>query len=291
MRGLPSLLWKRIDTLIERAPVDSVDRIRLRQYTVFLLLGVPTMAAYGIQSLTRGEYVLSSFIFVSALGLSAGWYALGRMEKGVIVYRINVALYSVLLAYMLVFGGEGGSKILWMYTFSLIAFFLVGKREGVLWAGGLLLIGAFLLMGVFPGLPVYSYPKDFKIRFFTTYAIVATIAFWFEHFREIYRTGMETKCVELETERTRLEFEILERRRTESEKEHAIAHLKDALAQVRVLRGLLPICSSCKKIRDEHGNWTQIEAYIDERSEAKFSHGICPDCARRLYPDFHIGGG
>ena len=146
-------------------------------------------------------------------------------------------------------------------------------------------------MGVFPGLPVYPYPKDFKIRFFTTYAIVAAVAFWFEHFRETYRTGMETKCVELETERTRLEFEILERRRTESEKEHAITQLKDALAQVRVLRGLLPICSSCKQIRDEHGNWTQIEAYIDERSEAKFSHGICPDCARRLYPDFRIDGG
>jgi hypothetical protein len=63
--------------------------------------------------------------------------------------------------------------------------------------------------------------------------------------------------------------------------------MKEALAQVRVLRGLLPICSSCKKIRDEHGSWTQIEAYIDERSEAKFSHGLCPDCARRLYPGFH----
>lgn len=265
MGGVPSRLWKPIENFIEKAPGDSGDKNRLLVYTVFLLLGVPTMAAYGIQSLIRGEYVLCSFVIVSAVGLSAGWYALGRTGKGGTVYRINVALYCALLTYMVVVGGDGGSKILWMYTFPLIAFFLIGKREGVLWAGGILLIVAFLLAGVIPGVPVYPYPKDFKIRFFTTYAIVAAVACWFEHFRESYRAGMETKCVELETERTRL---------------------MEALAQVRVLRGLLPICASCKKIRDEHGSWTQIEAYIDERSEAKFSHGICPDCAKRLYPGF-----
>jgi nitrate/nitrite-specific signal transduction histidine kinase len=51
------------------------------------------------------------------------------------------------------------------------------------------------------------------------------------------------------------------------------------------LRGLLPICSGCKKIRDEHGAWQHIEKYIEERSEARFSHGLCRECIRRLYPD------
>lgn len=57
----------------------------------------------------------------------------------------------------------------------------------------------------------------------------------------------------------------------------------------RSLQGLLPICSSCKKIRDEHGHWDHVENYIRSRSEADFSHGICPDCARRLYPDHYKG--
>ena len=57
----------------------------------------------------------------------------------------------------------------------------------------------------------------------------------------------------------------------------------------RSLQGLLPICSSCKKIRDEQGKWNQIETYIRSRSEADFSHGICPECARRLYPDHYKG--
>ena len=61
--------------------------------------------------------------------------------------------------------------------------------------------------------------------------------------------------------------------------------LTEALSAVRQLSGLLPICASCKKIRDDKGYWKQIEGYIREHSEAEFSHGICPDCAHELYPD------
>lgn len=60
--------------------------------------------------------------------------------------------------------------------------------------------------------------------------------------------------------------------------------LEDALAEVKALSGLLPICASCKKIRDDRGYWNQIEMYISEHSEATFSHGLCPDCAEKLYP-------
>jgi len=60
--------------------------------------------------------------------------------------------------------------------------------------------------------------------------------------------------------------------------------LKQALHEVNTLHGLLPICSSCKKIRDDKGYWNQIESYIGNHSEAKFSHGICPDCAKDYFP-------
>lgn len=70
------------------------------------------------------------------------------------------------------------------------------------------------------------------------------------------------------------------------EREKLIAQLEDALLQVRKLSGLLPICASCKKIRDEEGGWQQIEDYITTHSEADFSHSICPQCARKLYPEF-----
>jgi len=79
--------------------------------------------------------------------------------------------------------------------------------------------------------------------------------------------------------------EITERKRLEDEKEQLIHELKASLEQVKLLSGFIPICASCKKIRDDQGFWSQVEAYISKHSEAKFSHGICPDCVRKLYPD------
>jgi hypothetical protein len=64
-----------------------------------------------------------------------------------------------------------------------------------------------------------------------------------------------------------------------------VAELEEALDNVNRLSGLLPICASCKKIRDDRGYWTQIESYIKEHSEAEFSHSICPDCVQKLYGD------
>jgi hypothetical protein len=61
--------------------------------------------------------------------------------------------------------------------------------------------------------------------------------------------------------------------------------VKAALADVKVLRGFIPICASCKKMRDDQGFWTRLEEYLGEHSEASLTHGICPDCARQLYPE------
>jgi PAS domain S-box-containing protein len=80
--------------------------------------------------------------------------------------------------------------------------------------------------------------------------------------------------------------DITERKRVEEQKEKLIRELQDALAKVKTLTGLLPICASCKKVRDDKGYWTQLEAYIRDHSEAEFSHGICPECMKKLYPDF-----
>lgn len=73
------------------------------------------------------------------------------------------------------------------------------------------------------------------------------------------------------------------------EREKLIRQLEKALAEVKQLRGLLPICASCKRIRDDKGGWQQVEEYIAAHSQAEFSHGICPECASRLYPDFYKG--
>lgn len=80
----------------------------------------------------------------------------------------------------------------------------------------------------------------------------------------------------------RLESEL---RGSQGELQGAVDRLEKARSEVKVLAGLLPICASCKSIRDDKGYWTQIEAYIATHSEARFSHGVCPSCMTSLYPD------
>ena len=79
--------------------------------------------------------------------------------------------------------------------------------------------------------------------------------------------------------------DITERKQAEAERERLIMELNTAMNQVKRLGGLLPICASCKKIRDDEGYWHQVEVYIHDHSDAEFSHGICPECKVRLYPE------
>lgn len=82
----------------------------------------------------------------------------------------------------------------------------------------------------------------------------------------------------------RLEAELAA---SNGELDSALGDLRESLEQVRVLKGLLPICQHCKNIRDEAGDWQLLETYIKRHSHADFSHGVCPECARRYYPDLY----
>ena len=81
--------------------------------------------------------------------------------------------------------------------------------------------------------------------------------------------------------------DIAERKRVQEEREKLIAQLQEALSRVKLLSGMLPICAHCKKVRDDKGYWNQIEVFVREHSEAEFSHGICPECLKSLYPDIY----
>jgi len=91
----------------------------------------------------------------------------------------------------------------------------------------------------------------------------------------------------VEADLARARDEIALRVRAEQARDQTIEELRRALSEVRTLRGMLPICSSCKRVRDDKGYWNAIEQYLAEHTEAELTHGICPDCAAKLYPDYH----
>ena len=81
--------------------------------------------------------------------------------------------------------------------------------------------------------------------------------------------------------------DITKRKQVEVEREKLIKELQDALAEVKTLRGILPICMHCKMIRNDAGAWTQLELYIKEHTDADFSHGMCEPCAKKMYPEIY----
>ncbi len=103
--------------------------------------------------------------------------------------------------------------------------------------------------------------------------------------RDRLEERVRERTAELVQTNERMTLEILERKKAERELEKLVVELQQALTKVKTLSGLLPICASCKKIRDDQGYWTQVEVYVRDHSQAEFTHSICPDCAKRLYPD------
>lgn len=96
---------------------------------------------------------------------------------------------------------------------------------------------------------------------------------------------VEERTAELQSANEQLVDEIRRREQIQNQQSQTLGELKQALKDIKTLSGLIPICSSCKKVRDDDGFWSQIESFISEHSDAMFSHGICPDCKDALYPE------
>lgn len=94
-----------------------------------------------------------------------------------------------------------------------------------------------------------------------------------------------TVLAELRRKNNALQSEIAERQQVERDKERLIQELREALENVRKLRGLLPICAYCKKIRDDQGYWNQLESYISQHADVTFTHSVCPECSKKIYAE------
>jgi hypothetical protein len=116
------------------------------------------------------------------------------------------------------------------------------------------------------------YNTDLILRFVPAYIAIYLFALVMEKVRESVQQ--------------RLEKSLKEQEDINKEKQKLIHELQEAIDEVTQLQGILPICSHCKKVRDDTGYWEQVEKYVQDRSEATFSHSLCPDCIKPLYPDF-----
>jgi hypothetical protein len=141
------------------------------------------------------------------------------------------------------------------------------------------------------GLEYFQGRQGFRLQYelflFVLFGILITWFAFFGGFVSDMRRRLRLRNEEILEAHERIERDMAARKQVEEEREQLIRELQQAMAKVKMLSGLLPICSSCKRIRDDQGYWQRIEEYIRDHSEAEFTHSVCQDCARKLYPELY----
>lgn len=209
----------------------------------------------GVMAAVQGNYLL--FAADVGMGITAiaslWWMRIKRVHVFTTYWGGTLTFFFY--AFLVANGGVNQSAFVWGFTFPMIPIFLLGHRKGGVVSMGFImaLAGIFFLGYRLPFIAQYSF--DLIVRYVAAYLVVTLFAFIMERARKEF----QDKLVRVN------------------------ADLQKSLEEVKTLSGLLPICSSCKKIRDDKGYWNHLEGYIQRHSDAKFSHGMCPDCLKEYY--------
>ena len=239
-----------------------LDQQRKRHlFTACAVIVITAFAVLAVFDYLEGD-VLENLINLAVIcTMAAGLAAVRKWGRDAAVYRLSHFLICLLLLYCVSIAAGRETVLYWVLIMPLLFFAFFGKREGMLWA--LLFSAGLGLIMIAPGLFGSHVYGDVTIsRFLITLSMAIVVAYHLESSRHTFGRLLDEKNQALLREKQSLEA---------------------AMARIRTLRGLLPICASCKRIRDDKGYWNQLEAYLSEHSEVVFSHGICPECKEKLY--------
>jgi hypothetical protein len=241
---LTAFCWGVIAALVGDG--HNTEERRKRSFLIMaLLILIPALVAYGISSLLQGRNADA----LPPLGLSAlfagaiAWCR--RLPSTIPVMRLIFVCALLALLWVIVNHGGEGFAFLWAFTLPVWSFVVFGTVEGRRWVG-LLLLSVAVAMLVAPA----GYETALITRFLVTITLVAVFAYAIESSR------WEAACA-LHKEK---------------------AALEQALGDIRTLSGLIPICASCHRIRDDLGSWNELEHYLASRADVQFTHGLCPGC-------------
>ena len=241
-----------------------------RKRALFALCGSIIVVAFLVLSVINylerdfPEIVLNLVIIVIMV---AGLVIIKTWDQDTAVYRIIHFLISLNFCYGVAIGAGQETVLYWVFLMPLLFFYFFGKREGLLWT---VIFSFFISLIVLASglIGSHSYRPVIIPRFEITLLIVIIIGYGLESSRDTYSRLLKEKNEVLLQEKERLER---------------------ALAEIKTLSGLIPICCNCKKIRDDQGYWQQVETYVKAHTGADFSHGICPNCMEKLYPEYDQG--
>ncbi|MBN2343774.1 MAG: hypothetical protein JXR45_19915 [Deltaproteobacteria bacterium] len=238
-----------------------------------MVLGIPILLFFGISDLgSERPFVNAAPDFAVALLFMIISLLLRKIQHDLFAIRTSMLAISTLLLLNTFHGVGENASALWIYTLPVFSAFLFSKKEGLMWtlftAGG-----AIFIVGGGEAIHAYPYSSSFSFRFATTLILVTILTFTMETLRHKFWRQLQ-------------EQKLLVEKKNRELSEQAFA-LEKALTEIKTLSGLLPICSHCKKIRDDRGYWSDIEHYIISHTDAQLSHSICTTCLKEEFPKLY----
>ncbi len=291
MTGVPTKVSEKI------VPEDHVlqknQRLRLQRFGMALITYVVvTLTALLVTRLGLGEMSSEQWIAFTMIGLLGNTVFFSLYHTNINLRFSDPSLTREQIVYCALWG------MIPLYSLPearpiVVIFFLPAFSFGMLRLTRRQYLSVVaVVMGLYISMLVLEYyqkRQGFSIQYelflFTIFGILLTWFALFGGFISNLRQSLREQNIKIQKAHEELEIEIKERKQAQIEKDSLIVDLKDALNEVKTLSGLLSICASCKKIRDGNGYWNQIESYIRDRSDAEFSHCICPECSKKLYPE------
>ncbi len=246
---------------------QTAEQTRRRQISMLLaVVGIPVIFVFSAIDFFEGDKLELFVDLVLMAVLVVGLVAIFKHNQDRQAYIVGLNVISLAVLYNVSLGAGNESALYWVFVLPLLLFFFLDRRDGLF--SLLLVVSVLVLLLFLPDLlHTHDYGLKTALRFSLSFLFVAVVGYGLESSRHRFSSMLQEEHDELLQEK---------------------GNLEKTLQQIKTLHGLLPMCANCKKIRDDRGYWQQIESYLYEHSEARFSHGICPECAKKLYPGIKI---
>lgn len=243
---------------------DNYDRKYLVAVVFLMAMAVIALANLIDETLHQRWHGVFLYALTALICLCASVYVRPHRTYPRLYWFLAVELTATCLYFVASSSHHGGS-LFWLYFLPSMACYFLGIGSGILVSGATFVLACLMIFGALP--TEFAYPLEVSLRFALSFSLLTIVTVLLDYSRRGYVNRLR---------------EIGDTLRQEKQQ------LATALGDVKTLKGLLPTCASCKSIRDKHGHWHPIEEYISARSEAGFSHSICPSCTKTLYPDLEL---
>jgi len=242
----------------------NLDKKRRRNFFILTgTFGMLLIMAFTIIDYLEGDTIEFFINILMSVILIFGAVGVFKYNADRLVYCIGLNLLNLAILYNVSIGAGGLVALIWIYLAPLLIFFFMEKTESIVSATLFFCIAIILLL--YPALfNTHDYGLNMGFRFLISLLFITIIAYGLEASRSRYSRLLKKSNQKLTSQNEKLEA---------------------AMSEIKILSGMLPICSHCKKIRDDQGYWKQIETYISEHSDAQFSHSICQECLAKHYPN------